>query len=207
MVLVRQHKLKGFNMYTDNILACYMQSLNSEVANGKLWYADAKQAAQDMADKYELPLHVVVGVIAALSPTNNWSRNLVDADKMLDTFVLGGYVESCKPCTYKTMRDKAWSILQSMPHDNDDVAFILKGPKITDFFYCIMGKNVCVVDGHAWCIANADRRTMQEVPNIGKKLRLEIQQAYASAGERVGLTAYQMQAATWVTWRRLHGVK
>ena len=59
-------------MYTDNILACYMQSLNSEVANGKLWYADAKQAAQDMADKYELPLHVVVGVIAALSPTNMW---------------------------------------------------------------------------------------------------------------------------------------
>ena len=67
------------------------------------------------------------------------------------------------------MRDKAWSILQSMPHDNDDVAFILKGPKITDFFYCIMGKNVCVVDGHAWCIANADRRTMQEVPNIVMK--------------------------------------
>jgi hypothetical protein len=48
---------------------------------------------------------------------------------------------------------------------------------------------------------------MQEVPNIGKKLRLEIQQAYADAGKRVGLTAYQMQAATWVTWRRLHGVK
>ena len=57
-------------MYTDNILACYMQSLNSEVANGKLWYADAKQAAQDIADKYELPLHVVVGVIAALIMPN-----------------------------------------------------------------------------------------------------------------------------------------
>ena len=109
-------------MYTDNILACYMQSLNSEVSHGKTWYADAKAAAQDMADNHELPLHIVVGVIAALSPTNNWSRNLVDADNMLDTFTSGGYVESCKPCTYKKMRDKAWSILQSMPHDNDDVA-------------------------------------------------------------------------------------
>ena len=67
MVLVRQHKLKRTNAmdardnaiklvsvlraaYTDNILACYMQSLNSEVSHGKTWYADAKQAAQDMAD-------------------------------------------------------------------------------------------------------------------------------------------------------------
>jgi hypothetical protein len=194
-------------MYTDNILTCYMQSINSEVSHGKTWYADAKQDAQDMADKYELPLNAVVGVIAALSPTNKWERNLIDAIDMIQSFTGGGYVEDCAPCTYKTMRDKAWSILELGPCDNDAIATVLNGPKITDFFWCIMGKNVCVVDGHAWCIANADRRTMQEVPNIGKKLRLEIQQAYADAGKRVGLTAYQMQAATWVTWRRLHGVK
>jgi len=193
--------------YTDNILACYMQSLNSEVSHGKIWYADAKQAAQDMADKYELPLNAVVGVIAALSPTNKWERNLIDAIDMIQSFTGGGYVEDCAPCTYKKMRDKAWAVLELGPCDNDAIATLLKGPKITDFFWCIMGANVCVVDGHAWCIANADRRTMQEVPNIGKKLRLEIQQAYADAGQHVGLTAYQMQAATWVTWRRLHGVK
>ena len=192
--------------YTRNILACFKQATQSEIDHGLTWYDDAKADAQSMADKYELPLHIVVGVIAALSPTNRWERNLIDADNMLGVFTSGGYVESCTPCTYKTMRDKAWSILSSTPHDADAVAFILKGPKITDFFYCIMGHDVCVIDGHAWCIANNDRRTLQEVPNIGKKLRAELQECYRRAAKKHGITAYQMQAATWVAWKRIHNV-
>ena len=192
--------------YTRNSLACFKQATQAEIDHGLTWYADAKADAQSMADKYELPLHIVVGVIAALSPTNRWERNWIDADNMLGVFTSGGYVESCTPCTYKTMRDKAWSILSSNPHDADAVAFILKGPKITDFFYCIMGEDVCVIDGHAWCIANNDRRTLQEVPNIGKKLRAELQECYRRAAKKHGITAYQMQAATWVTWKRIHNV-
>ena len=69
-----------------------------------------------------------------------------------------------------------------------------------------MGYNSCVIDGHAWCIAYADRRVMQEVPSISKKLRVELQGAYARAGKKHGLTAHQMQAVTWVTWRRIYGV-
>jgi hypothetical protein len=47
---------------------------------------------------------------------------------------------------------------------------------------------------------------MQEVPSIGKKLRFELQAAYSKAGKKHAMTAYQMQAATWVAWRRIHGV-
>jgi len=192
--------------YTRNILKVFTQCTGDEVQHGLNWYSDAKQEAQNIADKYQLPLHVVIGVIAALSPTNSWEMNLRNADTMCHIFVDGGYVEDTKPSTYKTMRDKAWSILQTMPHNIDDVAFILNGPKITDFAYCIMGNDVCVIDGHAWCIANADRRTMQEVPNIGKKLRAELQQAYSNAGKKHNMTAYEMQAATWVAWKRIYNV-
>ena len=69
-----------------------------------------------------------------------------------------------------------------------------------------MGDDVCVIDGHAWCIANNDRRKMQNVPNIGKKLREQLQKCYSNAAKKHGMTAYEMQAATWVTWRRLHGL-
>ena len=192
--------------YTRNILKVFAQCTGDEVQHGLTWYSDALKECQDMADCHKLPLHIVVGVVAALSPTNRWERNLVDAHYMCKTFVDGGYVEDCAPCTYKTMRDKAWSILQTTPHDADAVAFILNGPKITDFFWCIMGEDVCVIDGHAWCIANRDRRTMQEVPSIGKRLRIELQQAYSRAGKKHGMTAYQMQAATWVAWKRIHNV-
>jgi len=193
--------------YTRNILKVYKQCTEEEIAHGMTWYADAKSYAYDICDKYELPLHVVVGVIAALSPTNRWPNpNLRNADDMCRIFTEGGYVEDCKPSTYNTMRDKAWSILQSMPHNSSDVAFILRGPKITDFFWCILGDDTCVIDGHAWCIANNDRRTLQNVPNIGKMLRQDLQEAYRRAAVKHNMTAYQMQAATWVAWKRIHNV-
>jgi hypothetical protein len=192
--------------YTVNIDKVFKQATKKEVNHGLSWYRDALKACQGMADTYELPLHIVVGVCAALSPTNRWERNLIDTNNMLACFVEGGYAEDCAPCTYKTMRDKAWDILQTNPHNIDDTVFILRGPKITDFFYCIMGQDVCVIDGHAWCIANADRRTMQDVHNIGKKLRKDLQQAYSKAGKKHGMTAFEMQAATWVAWKRMHNV-
>ena len=193
--------------YTSNIETVFSQATQDELQHGLDWYADAKLACQTMADAYELPLAIVVGVVAALSPTNRWERNLIDADNMLQTFTSGGYVEDTAPCTYKTMRNKAWLILSNgVAQDVDAIAKTLNGPKITDFFLCIMGQDVCVIDGHAWCIANADRRTMQEVPSIGKKLRKELQSAYSKAGKRHGMTAFQMQAATWVAWKRIHNV-
>lgn len=192
--------------FIKNILEVYNQAEQQELAHGLNWYGDAKSAAWDIADKYQMPLAVVVGVIAALSPTNKWERNLADADMLIQSFVDGGYHEDVKVCTYKTMKEKAWSIMQEMPDTQERIADILNGPKITDFFWCILGKDVCVIDGHAWCIANADRRTMQEVPSIGKKARIELQQAYSAAGKSQGLTAYEMQAVTWVAWKRIHNV-
>ena len=193
--------------YVRNINKVFDQVSDDELHHGLTWYSTAKDNCQAMADLYELPLHIVVGVVAALSPTNRWERNLVDANNMLKVFVDGGYVEDTAPCTYKTMRDKAWSILTDWPKDIQETSTILKGPKITDFFLCIMGQDVCVIDGHAWCIANADRRTMQEVPSIGKKLRQDLQGAYSRAGKKHGMTAYQMQAATWVEWNRIYNVR
>jgi len=192
--------------YVTNINKVLKQATPAEMLHGLTWYQDAQDACQTMADTYELPLNTVVGVVAALSPTNRWERNLIDADNMLSTFTSGGYVEETAPCTYKTMRDKAWSILEVGLCDDETIACILNGPKITDFFWCIMGTDVCVIDGHAWCIANNDRRTMQEVPSIGKKLRKELQAAYSKAGKMHRMTAYEMQAATWVAWKRIHNV-
>ena len=185
----KSNAMRGDTMtqYTRNILACFKQATQDEIDHGLTWYADAKSDAQSMADKYELPLHIVVGVVAALCLRLIVGNvTLIDAnDNVLNTFVIWWL---CRRAVHlapiRQMRDKAWSILQiyATPHAHD-VAFILNGPKITDFFWCIMGEDVCVIDGHAWCIANKDRRTMQEVPSIGKKLRQELQTSYSRAGK------------------------
>lgn len=192
--------------YVRNILKVYRQATVDEITHGMQWYALAKEDAQAIADHCEIPLRIATGVIAALSPTNDWNQNVKDADLFCKTFVSGGYFEDVKASTYKPMWEKAWKILSSVPHSDDAVATILNGPKITDFFLCILGYDVCVIDGHAWCIANNDRRVLQEVPHIGKKLRKELQDAYAKAAKKAGIKPYQMQAITWVTWKRIHNV-
>lgn len=186
-----------------NILAVFEQATDEELVHGRTWYATAKESCQLIADCNGLPLDVAVGVVAALSPTNKWEKNLIDTMALCIAFVDGGYHEDVKCSTYNTMKEKAWGILEGV----EDIAAHLNGPKITDFFHCIMGdESACVIDGHAWCIANDDRRAMQEVPSIGKKAREQMQEAYAIAGKRAGMAAYQMQAVTWVAWRRLHNI-
>ena len=83
--------------YTTNINKVFKQATAQEVNHGLTWYQDAQDACQAMADTYELPLAIVVGVVAALSPTNRWERNLIDADNMLAAFTGGGYVEVACP--------------------------------------------------------------------------------------------------------------
>ena len=191
--------------FVANIRAVYAMANADEVQHGLHWYEQAQAECQLIAQDCGLPLHIVVGVVAALSPTNLWGQNVKDARQFCEAFTRGGYYEEVKASTYRTMWEKAWRILESVG-DAQRVATILNGPKITDFYWCILGYSTCVIDGHAWGIAHADRRVMQDVPSIGKKARLELQDAYRVAAHAEGVEAYQMQAITWVAWRRIHGV-
>jgi hypothetical protein len=190
-----------------NILKVYRQALPSEVESGTRWYADAQASAQRISDTHGVPLRISVGVIAALSPNNKWVRNIKDADNMVSVFCWGGGVASCNPSTYKSMRDKAWSILEQMPKTDDGVVDILNGQKIVSFFHNIMGHDTCTIDGHAINIARGKRLglTDQSV-SVSKSGYKELQEAYSKAAKRVGLKAYEIQAVTWVAWKRIHNI-
>ena len=190
-----------------NILKVFRLATTGEVYNGTTWYGSAQYEATNIAYAHDLPLRIVVGVIAALSPNNKWERNVSNAADMIAVFLSGGTVEMCKPSTYLKMRDKAWLILEQMPATDAEVIKVLNGQKITSFFLNIMGINTCTVDGHAFNIANGKRigLTKPEV-NITKGQYKELQDAYKRAGKRVGLKAFEIQAITWVVWKRIHNI-
>lgn len=194
-------------MAVRNILKVFRLATENEVHNGTVWYGIAQHEAANIAYAFDLPIRIVVGVIAALSPNNKWERNITNASDMIAVYLRGGDVNECKPSTYLKMRDKAWSILQQMPATDDDVIKILNGQKIVSFFRNILGHDTCTVDGHAFNIANGKRigLTDPEV-NISKGQYRELQNAYSRAGKRVGLKSYQIQAITWVAWKRMHNI-
>ena len=178
-----------------------------EQSEGLTWYRRANVAAARLADQYEIGIETAAGVIAALSPRNKWERNLVDAENLIAAFVAAGpeACEEVKVCTFGANKKKAIDIL--IWQAGEAVATeILSGPKLIEFFSCIIGRDDVCIDGHAYSIWFGDRVTLAKVPSIGKKLREEIKKDYLAVAKKNNLKGYEVQAITWVAHRRIHGV-
>lgn len=192
-----------------HITAVFQLANTVDRCEGLNWYGNAKDIAVAICRQYPVSLYQAVGVIAALSPRNKWERNVADAENLIRVFCIDPEsVDSVKVCTFGKNKAKAIAIL-NLPEgaDGDAVRAILSGPKLTEFFNCIMDEHddVCI-DGHAYSVWAGDRITLANVPSIGVKLRREIKKAYRDAAEEYGISPAQMQAVTWCAWRRIHGV-
>ena len=192
-----------------NVLAVYQLANTADVVQGTAWYRDANIIASRLARRYEISERQAIGVIAALSPRNKWERNVADAENLIRVFTSDPEsVDSVKVCTFGRNKAKAIEILQlSEPVRDEQVLGILSGPKLREFYGCIIGVHdeVCI-DGHAYSIWAGDRITLAKVPNIGIKLRKKIKADYCTAAQEADVTPAQMQAITWCAWRRIHGV-
>jgi hypothetical protein len=205
--MTKQATLVDHEKMIYNIVSVYRDADETQHAEGLLWYSDAQKAAHNIAVKYDIAVYIVVAVIAALSPNNKWSRNIVNADALIGAFIRGDGLLSVKVSTYNKMKQKAWDILAARPSYNG-AKDMLKGQKITSFFCDIMGEFNVTIDGHARNIAYGERIGLtDDRTNIGVREYRALQAAYEEAARRVGLMPYQLQAITWRVWRDRHGIK
>jgi len=199
---------------TRYIKAMLMLATESDIQHGKYWYQRAKDLALRLTTVYDgVTIEQVCGVIAALSPNNKWERNCNDAEAMIKAWHNGADPTAVKVCTFNKNKDKAAQIL-ALPDDftTEDIESILSGRKVCAFYRCIMGftDTVCV-DGHAYAIWLGERVPTTKTPSISPKLYETISRAYVNTADvsfqLIGeaLTPAQVQAVTWVTYRRLLG--
>ena len=194
-------------MSARNIMRLYQQATPEDHAAGLAWYMKANAACERISKREGLPVYIVAGVVAALSPNNRWERNLVDAENLIHAYVIGAPEDSVNPCTYKAMRAKAWRILEELPEDASGVATILNGQKIKSFFSNIMGLDDLTIDGHARNIYYNERINLTDNrTNIGVKEYRFLQDEYRKAAKKLGVAAHVLQAVTWTTWRRIHAI-
>ena len=210
-----------------NIVATFDLANTHDTRSGRGWYHDALMIACAIADEFDVHPMTAAGVIAALSPNNRWERNVQDAENIIRAYVTGGAdaAMNVKACTYGAMKKKAIDIL-ALPSGGSvrEILDVLNGRKIKAFFGCIirldandprLKKNetidVCV-DGHAYGIWQGERMSMKDVPSIGVKLYATIADEYRQAAEFINerddqnYSPADIQAITWVAWRRLHSV-
>lgn len=187
----------------------------ADIHEGRYWYQRAYDLAVQLIHTYEpLTLGQAVGVIAALSPNNRWERNCRDAESLIKAWYCGGDLSAVKVCTYNTNKQKAISILGLESADAEAIAEILNGRKITAFYRSISGDPDAVcVDGHAYAVWIGERVTTTKTPSLTPSLYEAIARSYVLVAKRSVelcghlLTPAQVQAVTWVTYRRIYGVK
>ena len=191
-----------------NIKAIYELASAAEIADGMAWYGTAKSIAVLLADQYDIPAAQAIGVLAALSPRNKWTRNVVDAESLISAYVAAGSEQArlTKVCTFGANKEKGIKILESGLETLPTALDILSGPKLREFASSIAGLDDVCIDGHAWCIWQGSRVTLADVPKITTKAREQIKKDYRKAAADLGLKASEMQSICWVTWRRIHGI-
>lgn len=204
--------------FTKNILAIYHKANPNIVIDGIDWYLQANKSCRIIADLTGLNIRIVVGVVAALSPNNKWSKNIIDAQNLCLSFINGGNVDEVKVSTYGAMKRKALEVLELSndsitPELNLSVIAILNGQKITAFYQCIMGEDSCCIDGHAKNIYYGKRYNLTDPKtNVTKKEFRVISEAYRAATKVINkmhgtqYKAYHVQAITWTQWRIDHGI-
>ena len=199
-------------MQIKNIINIYNLSTPEEIKHDVTWYKKAYIESKKLALKYDIPIHIVIGVIAGLSPNNKWDRNIENADTMINAFINGNAIESFKVSTYNKMKQKAWLILETMPN-YDETITILNGKKIVSFYKNINGDETEItIDGHARNIFYNDRQGLTTPKtNITKLEYAKIQKAYLKASKKIKvngsvLKAYELQAITWLAWKRIHNI-
>jgi hypothetical protein len=200
-------KLPTLETMTDNILSVYAQAMRVERQEGREWYRKANAITRELAEKHDRPIAEVAGIISILSPSNRWDRNVEDADTLLTAHAAGLGPDEFRVSTYAANRRKAWWMLEEK--STPEEMFGKRAPKTCAFFRLIAlpSSPDVVIDGHAFSIAIGVRTVLQsdEIPNLEYKGRYErISSAYREAALRLGLRASEVQAVTWLVWRRLH---
>lgn len=181
-----------------NILSVYHQATDAEKQSGADWYADANREATAMHDD----TCIGAAIIAAVSPGLRWEGTILAAKRIIRDESLDGLGVRWYDNVHKARR-----ILSGESPDK-----VLGGLKVRAFWNCICNPsdwyNVCI-DGHAYAIWQGKRISINSgnIPHLDRRGRYQkIAMDYHRAADEVGLLPMQLQATTWVAYRRLQGI-
>ncbi len=190
----------SFNGSATNIRKVFAMASSADYAEGLAWYANAHCEALRIVSP--IP-SVAAGMVAAMSPGMKWERNIPAAGRVRDASV----DENMRLLAGLGVRwtdglEKAIRIVRGESPES-----VLRGNKVRAFYACLANPRndyaVCV-DGHAFAIWSGRRVTLEQTPNLTNKRYETIARAYRKVAKEVGLLPMQVQAITWVVWRRLH---
>jgi hypothetical protein len=210
---------RNYPVHRRNIIWHWNQATDDETRRGLQWYADAHRIATAIADG---DAHLGAGILAVYSPQQAWVANLLLAAQVLRTW--GGIGGAGSGAFASTAQKVAADRLLA----GERYEQVLAGPKVLAFAHLIEHggdgspeQSHVVVDRHALSVAHgtaltvaqyntAPMRTVQRRGGATRHRHYDYVVAlYQQAATEISpqcsqpVTAYQVQAVTWLVRRRL----
>ena len=211
---------ESYKITKGNIENVFKTASQERIVETRKWYSDAQKFTETLSLEFnnQLSSNKIAGVIAALSPRNEWNRNKFDAVNLCKEFLSNKYYQlnlfgyhfllNSKVCTFHANKSKAIQILLS---DDSEIETILKGNKLINFYRCIIGDSEAIcIDGHAFNIAANRVTSLAEVPPISDKNYKIIANLYRETKNfinkeyNLNLKTYQIQSVTWNKYKHIN---
>ena len=170
------HTETATELYRDLIIRATL----GQVEEASVWYHEAQEVAQEVANNLNTSLEVGAGIVSAFSPRERWASNVIKAL----TFSLGHPVAGLKNNT-----KMAYDVL-------DGGIDALNGLKTNAFAWAIFGDTQAVVID-VWMMRAAKMPT--DSPTQGQYLALT--KAVEKVAGEFGLTPRTAQALIWIVVR------
>jgi len=175
----------------------YHEATTAEVADGLSWYEQAHEFALSLRDtclswhRGPVTISKAAQIISIFSPQVRWDENKANAKAwLLDP--------DARFFATKSQKLKALGILKDL---YEIPTTSLKTRAFADCIIDPWTSQAVVIDRHAIKIACGVLGS-QEISITDKRYR-DISKAYITAAKTLGLAPHQVQAVTWVTFKRI----
>lgn len=169
--------------YADEFRSLIMQATLGQVEAASIWYLEAQEVAEDVAELLGKSLEVGASVVSSFSPRERWASNVAKAY----AFANG------KPVT---------GLTNNITMANNSLEFgfnALKGAKTNAFARAIAGDSDAIVID-VWMMRAANMQS--DSPN--KTQYKELSQAVCNVANEFGITPRTAQALIWIIKRGSH---
>ena len=174
----------------EHILNHYLAASDDIVEDGMTWYNRAREFALSLDENVSR----AAAVVAVISANTSWTANKTLAIKAYQGDMAVGFP------------DKVRKVTRLFSGESPDT--VLGGTKVRTFYATILdptASHPAVIDRHAFDIAINKRLGSAKRP-LGKANYALFADTYANAASLAGITTQQMQAITWVQWRKSNGI-
>lgn len=174
----------------------YNIATQQEINAGLVWYNDAQQLCIELATKYQVTTTQIAQVISVLSPQKKWETNKLETIAFCNEFFNG-----VKPSfNYFATKKSIEECKQILKGD-----FLIPSKRTKTFSFADNIANTqskeITIDRHALRIAYDDKSA--KIDKVTPKQYKIAREAYQIVADSLGITGYQLQAITWVTYKRV----